>query len=196
MANFFLPAALWTWLVQWFTNCADGLLEAAAVLSERTCEWLTVVTDASLLIVLWLCLTTLLKVLIITFPRGLMAMPQRKIWRGPTRCVSSPHSCFEFIIFVLLSPSYFICRKIPVAIWTSGVWVKSEVVSQKTRIDLLSKHTMTLRNCLTLWAWFLHFKKGKSFTRWPLKKFHHSNFVRFARANYNTFRPVAQPLLK
>lgn len=126
MANFFLPAALWTWLVQWFTNCADGLLEAAAVLSERTCEWLTVVTDASLLIVLWLCLTTLLKVLIITFPRGLMAMPQRKIWRGPTRCVSSPHSCFEFIIFVLLSPSYFICRKIPVAKNILNEWCVSK----------------------------------------------------------------------
>ena len=35
-----------TW--QWFTNCADGLLEAAVVISECTFEWLTVVIDASL----------------------------------------------------------------------------------------------------------------------------------------------------
>ena len=114
------------------------------------------------LTVLWLCLTTRLKVLIITFPRGLMAMPQGRMWRGSTRWVSRSHSCFEFIIFLYCFPPLISSAERVQWLkifWMSGVWVKSGVVSQKTGIDLLSKHTVMLRNCLTLWAWFLHFKK-------------------------------------
>lgn len=142
----------WCW---WTPGGSSGAQQAHI-------EWLTVVTDASLLIVLWLCLTTLFKVLIIT-PSPEVLWPCLKERYGEGLSVSQAPSGFEFIIFVLLSPLISSAERFQglKIFWTSGVWVKSEVVSQKTRIDLLSKHTVTLRNCLTLWAWFLHFKREK-----------------------------------
>lgn len=165
MANFFLPAALWTWLVQWFTNCADadGLLEAAAVLSKRTLsgwQWW-------LMHLFWLfcdfALPRYSKFLLSPSPEVLWPCLKERYGEGPPGVSPGPTLALNLSSLYCFPPLISSAERFQglKIFWTSGVWVKSEVVSQKTRIDLLSKHTVTLRNCLTLWAWFLHFKREK-----------------------------------
>lgn len=89
MANFSVLAALWTWLVQWFTNCADadGLLEAAAVLRALVAD------SGWLMHLFWLFVTLPYHVIQSSYyhsPRGLMAMPQERYGEGPQVCLQVP----------------------------------------------------------------------------------------------------------
>lgn len=118
MANVFPPAALPTQKSVVVFGLCCGPLEAVVVNSQYAFVWLTMVTGAFLLIVLWLCLTMWLNILIITFPRGLMAMPQgriQQVGRVQQVALQDPLLLWIYHLFVLPSPCYFIWRKSPVA---------------------------------------------------------------------------------